>query len=67
MASLGTTSSKRAASDLDAEVRDFVADLDAWSANAKIEDAAAQSEPTVFVPRDASVESVPIRGSRVRR
>ena len=65
MASLGTTSSKRAANDLDAEVRDFVADLDAWSANAKIEDAAAQSEPTVFVPRDASVESVPIRGSRV--
>ena len=64
MASLGTTSSKRAANDLDAEVRDFVADLDAWSANAKIEDAAAQSEPTVFVPRDASVESVPIRGSR---
>ena len=67
MASLGTTSSKRAAKDLDAEVRDFVADLDAWSANAKIEDAAAQSEPTVFVPRDASVESVPIRGSRVAK
>jgi tetratricopeptide (TPR) repeat protein len=65
MASLGTTSSKRAASDLDAEVRDFVADLDAWSANANREDATAQSEPTVFVPRDASVESVPIRGSRV--
>ncbi len=64
MASLGTTSSKRAANDLDAEVRDFVADLDAWSANAKIEDATAMSEPTVFVPRDASVESVPIRGSR---
>ena len=62
MASLGTTSS--AAADLDAEVRDFVADLDAWSANAKREDAAAQSEPTVFVPRDASLESVPIRGSR---
>ena len=30
MASLGTTSSKSAAKDLDAEVRDFVADLDGF-------------------------------------
>ena len=64
MASLGLpgASSARGA-DLDAEVRDFVADLASWSSASNREDALASAEPAAFVPRDANA-GAPIRGAQ---